>query len=101
FSGWQLGTLRRRVARPLAQPRRTVRDSSGIFAAAPGRSANIVVGISRTRLQPVLGRLACSIRLERVNFPLGMSLTTCRAATKTKTNAITNVASARFYLLRG
>ena len=65
FSGWQLGTLRRRVARPLAQPRRTVRDSSGIFAAAPGRSANIVVGISRTRLQSVLGRLACSIRLER------------------------------------
>ena len=65
FSGWQLGTLRRRVARPLAQPRRTVRDSSGIFAAAPRRSANLVVGISRTRLQSVLGRLACSIRLER------------------------------------
>src|SRR5262249_28495335 len=42
-----------------------MRDSSGIFAAAPGRSANIVVGISRTRLQSVLGRLACSIRLER------------------------------------
>jgi len=65
FSGWQLGALRRRVARPLAQPRRTVRDSSGIFAAAPRRSANLVVGISRTRLQSVLGRLACSIRLER------------------------------------
>jgi hypothetical protein len=40
-----------------------MRDSPGIFAATPRRSANIVVGISRTRLQSVLGRLACSIRL--------------------------------------
>ena len=44
-------------------------DSSGTFAIAPGRSANVVVGTKRTRLQSLLGRFARSIRLK--NFGHG------------------------------